>query len=406
MSDQEPRSLKATFAAAEEKRLSLENSPPNPSDYADTLSAAIKLYQSCLSQISILSLFSSNEGLEDLNTNDLPYLLVNYHLAELIQKIPSPTPSPAERKRLLDQAREAYERYLHLLDSYEGLLNPTYKKRLERYTDSPTEFTVAGASASDPNARRNAKIANFKAEKELRQKLAYLRQRPEYAAADLELDDDESTTDQTGGGGNTGDEEVVRSVHLAHLDLCTHLTFQALESLNREMEVLNMAPREPASLPSAQLRGNNQAGAGNDMGAQDDLRRRQGGADPRDYSDRLDMPLSRLQGILGGSGPILSKEGRPLRPFTLTGTRQEIAKGVFRPSHNLPTMSIDEYLEEERRRGGIIEGGGEASWKAGEKNPDDEDDHEKLDAETMKARAWDEFVEANPKGAGNTLNRG
>ncbi|KAJ4385171.1 Type 2A phosphatase-associated protein 42 [Neurospora sp. IMI 360204] len=404
MSDQEPRSLKATFAAAEDKRLSLENSPPSPSDYADTLSAAIKLYQSCLSQISALSLFSSNEGLEDLNTNDLPYLLVNYHLAELIQKIPSPTPSPTERKRLLAQAREAYERYLHLLDSYEGLLNPTYKKLLERYTDSPTEFSVAGSSASDPNARRNAKIANFKAEKELRQKLAYLRQRPEYAAADLELDDDESTNQRGGGGGgSTGDEEVVRSVHLAHLDLCTHLTFQALESLNRELEVLNMAPREPASLPSAQLR-NNQGG--NDMGAQDDLRRRQGGAADRDYSDKLDMPFSRLQGILGGSGPLLSKEGRPLRPFTLTGTRQEIAKGVFRPGHNLPTMSIDEYLEEERRRGGIIEGGGEASWKAGEKDPNDEDDHEKLDAETMKARAWDEFVEANPKGSGNTLNRG
>lgn len=397
MSDQEPRSLKATFAAAEDKRLSLENSPPNPSDYADTVSAAIKLYQSCLSQISVLSLFSSNEGLEDLNTNDLPYLLVNYHLAELIQKIPSPTPSPDERKRLLAQAREAYERYLHLLDSYEGLLNPTYKKLLERYTDSPTEFSVV-SSTSDPNARRNAKIANFKAEKELRQKLAYLRQRPEYAAADLELDDDETTGQ---GGSSTGDEEVVRSVHLAHLDLCTHLTFQALESLNRELEVLNMAPREP---PSQQLR--NQTN--NDAGAQDDLRRRQGGgagAD-RDYSDRLDMPLSRLQGILGGSGPLLSKEGRPLRPFTLTGTRQEIAKGVFRPGHNLPTMSIDEYLEEERRRGGIIEGGGEASWKAGEKDPNDEDDHEKLDAETMKARAWDEFVEANPKGSGNTLNRG
>jgi hypothetical protein len=24
----------------------------------------------------------------------------------------------------------------------------------------------------------------------------------------------------------------------------------------------------------------------------------------------------------------------------------------------------------------------------------------------MKARAWDEYVEANPKGSGNTLNRG
>ena len=66
-------------------------------------------------------------------------------------------------------------------------------------------------------------------------------------------------------------------------------------------------------------------------------------------------------------------------------------------------MSIDEYLEEEKRRGGVIEGGGEKSGQAPEP---DEDDIEKADAETMKAREWDEFTEANPKGAGNTLNRG
>jgi len=66
-------------------------------------------------------------------------------------------------------------------------------------------------------------------------------------------------------------------------------------------------------------------------------------------------------------------------------------------------MSIDEYLEEERKRGGIIEGGGEASGIIPEP---DEDDYEKGEQETYKARAWDEYVEANPKGSGNTLNRG
>jgi immunoglobulin-binding protein 1 len=66
-------------------------------------------------------------------------------------------------------------------------------------------------------------------------------------------------------------------------------------------------------------------------------------------------------------------------------------------------MTIDEYLEEEKRRGGIIEGGGEAS---GIRPEPDEDNYEKADEETIKAREWDEFVEANPKGSGNTLNRG
>ena len=66
-------------------------------------------------------------------------------------------------------------------------------------------------------------------------------------------------------------------------------------------------------------------------------------------------------------------------------------------------MSIDDYLEEERRRGGIID-----DRKNSQSGPVevDQDNIALADAETMKARDWDEFVEANPKGSGNTLNKG
>ncbi|RMD39298.1 hypothetical protein DV735_g5833, partial [Chaetothyriales sp. CBS 134920] len=102
-------------------------------------------------------------------------------------------------------------------------------------------------------------------------------------------------------------------------------------------------------------------------------------------------------------GLLLDGKGKPLQPFTILGKRSQLQKGVFRPSHNLPTMSIDEYLEEECCRGGIIEGGGNANAPPVEL---DEDNMELVDEATMKAREWDEFVEANPKGAGNTLNQG
>lgn len=120
-----------------------------------------------------------------------------------------------------------------------------------------------------------------------------------------------------------------------------------------------------------------------------DYRERQG--KPEEYSDRLDNPEMFSK---NKAGPILSHDGKPLRPFTLLDNRQNLKKGVFRPGHNLPTMTIDEYLEEERARGNIIEGGGEASGISPEP---DEDNYEKADEETMKARQWDEFVEANPK---------
>jgi hypothetical protein len=374
--DDEPRSLKVVFAEAESKRLALENTPfsPSSSEYLDTVSSAVKLYQDCLGLIAALSIFSPNESLEDLSTTDLPFLLTNYYLAELTQRLPSS--SHIERKRILSAARDAYERYLNILDSY-GLLSSRCKKLFEQYTDAPTTFSMI--STTDPAARRDTKIAMFKAEKELRSKLDFLRRQPAYTAED----------------GN-GDEDVVRQVHLAHLDYSTHMAFQALEGLNRECEILALAP--PEQPPSR--------GAPNPQET-DDTRRRQRptagglGDSGADYSDRLDQPLRSVRGLPGG--PLLSTQGKPLQPFTLLGSRQELARGVFRPGHNLPTMTIDEYLEEERRRGGIIEGGGEASWHRPEP---DEDDLEKADEETMKARQWDEFVEANPRGSGNTLNRG
>ena len=91
------------------------------------------------------------------------YLLINYRLAELIQRL-----STADRKQTLQKAREAYERYLSLLDQYE-ILSAVDKRLYNTYTESPTTFSTI--STTDPNARRGAKISNFKVEKELKKKL-------------------------------------------------------------------------------------------------------------------------------------------------------------------------------------------------------------------------------------------
>lgn len=132
----------------------------------------------------------------------------------------------------------------------------------------------------------------------------------------------------------------------------------------------------------------------------DDSRQARKGSGPG-YSERLDNPMN-FSG-LGSRGPLLDKTGKPLQPFTLMDKRTQLKDGVFRPGHNLPTMSIDEYLEEEKRRGGILDS---SSGTTGQAVDFDEDNDAHVDAATMKAREWDEFVEANPKGAGNTINRG
>jgi hypothetical protein len=174
----------------------------------------------------------------------------------------------------------------------------------------------------------------------------------------------------------------VRDLHLTNLAFMVFQTFQSLESMAQELHIISLAP--PAPPPGV-------AAAAPDA--------RQDGRDKEGYSERLDGQLPGLK----YSGPILSSDGKPMRPFTLLDSRQTLKKGVFRPDHSLPTMTIDEYLEEEKKRGGMIDGGGPQSEIRPEPN---EDDLDAADEETMKQRAWDEYVEANPKGSGNTLNRG
>ncbi|KAJ8118734.1 hypothetical protein OPT61_g348 [Boeremia exigua] len=353
----EDQSIRGLFSKAERIREDLSASyEPNSPTYQENLSNAIATYVQCLKKAEDYSLFSPNETLEDVSSSDIQYMSINYHLADLIQKVF--TPEVSARKEQILQSRARYELFLKLLDSYD-MLSKRDAKLFEAYNEDKQNFSTV--STTDAAARRDVKISRFREEKELKQKLEYLKQNPKLAEQD---------------------EQVVRELNLTSIAFMVHQTFQALESIAQELHILSLAP--PAPPPGQQ---------GRPQDGREDGRNKDG------YSERLDGQV----GGLRYSGPILSSDGKPMRPFTLLDNRQTLKKNVFRPDHSLPTMTIDEYLEEEKRRGGIIEGGGPQSEIRPEPN---EDDLDAADAETMKARAWDEFVEENPKGSGNTLNRG
>ncbi|KAF3401370.1 hypothetical protein DPV78_005213 [Talaromyces pinophilus] len=352
MTDQ-PQSLKELLQTAKAQKQSIEHSAePNSDAYRQEVSETINKLQECQRLISQLSLFSSNEGLEDVSTANLQFLTVDYLLAEVVQRT-----SSTDREPVLRRALGEYEKFLTRLDDYR-LLSDRDRKLFEQYTENPARFSLA--SKNDAANRREVKVARFREEKELKQKLEYFTQNESRLQSD---------------------DVATRKLYLAEISLYTHQTFQSLDMIAQELDMLSQMRNAP---PVSAL--------------QNDPRSRE--TDKNNYSERLDAPLSQL--LKGGrSGPLLSKAGKPLQPFTLTNKRTALQQGVFRPGHNLPTMSIDEYLEEERRRGGILEGG-----TSNEMPEPDEDDLHKADEETMKARAWDEFKEDNPRGSGNTLNRG
>ncbi|KAL5341580.1 TAP42-like protein [Aspergillus crustosus] len=352
---EQPRSLRSVYDDAKRAKIALESRPDTNSDtYRSDVNAAIAKFEECQRLVSALSMFSSNELLEDITTSDLQYLTVEYHIAELLQRSYS-----SDREAILQRALQQYEKYVARLDDY-YLLSEKDKKLYERYVANPTTFSLT--QTNDAATRRDVKIARFKEEKELKQRLEYLSENRQRLQSD---------------------EDDVRNLYLAEINLYTHQTFQSLDLLSQELSMLSMIRKLPPRLEDSQ---------------QLDSRGRKKGSD-ENYSERLDAPISQLLQE-GKFKPLLSKEGKPLQPFTLLDRRTQLRDGVFRSGHNLPTMTIDEYLEEEEKRGGIIKGG----------EPDpveiDEDDLDKADEETMKARAWDEYTEANPRGSGNTLNRG
>jgi hypothetical protein len=162
--ESESRSLRTTFSEAEAQRKAIESSlTTTGSSFQDNLLATIQIYEECLRIANLVSLFSPNETLEDINSSNLQYLLINFSLADLtLKKI------GGDRKAILLQARDHYERFLKLLDSYD-ILSRADAKLLEKFTESPNTFSTA--STTDAASRRETKIARFKEEKELRQKL-------------------------------------------------------------------------------------------------------------------------------------------------------------------------------------------------------------------------------------------
>ena len=329
-SAEEPQSLRSLYEAAESKRDELDAIPSATSpSYLPILNQILHLYRQCLDTIASLSVFSPNEGLEDVSTSSIPYMITQYQLAELLQK--TPTVGPVERRVVLKEARGEYEGFLSLLDSY-GLVAAPYDKALERYRDDEDRFVVV--AETDPAKRRDGKIANLKQEKKLRENLRVLQQDPRYWEDSY--------------------DEVIRELHLAEVQMALHGTFQSLDGLNREMEMLAMAPTDPPPYNHPSQNSNDPRSSSTN------------GSHHSQTDTKLDTPLlSRTS-----NGALLSRAGKPLQPFTLTSSssnRAALASSVFRPGHNLPTMSIDEYLAEEKRRGGDsgTGGGGGGEWAEG-----------------------------------------
>lgn len=291
------------------------------------------------------SMFSDNEDIEELSTKQIRYLNVDYYLARFYE---SNSGAPAQRQQLLKLSKNLYLQFLHNLDNYK-VLTDLDSKRIAKFEKSFNP-TLDEIRPTDPVLRRDHKIANFKTEKELQNKLKIIEE--------LQFDN--------------LDEEIIREVYKDQLRLHLLKSFQSIESILMELELLKNFTHN--GVPKIQEIDSREAPS-----LKNDFL----------YTDKLETLTT----------PLLSKTGKVLRPFTILPNRNSVRSKVFGTGQVLPSMTVEEFLEQELENGGMVS-------KQEEEKELDEDNDDEVDLETYKQREWDEFKEANAKGSGNTINRG
>lgn len=212
----------------------------------------------------------------------------------------------------------------------------------ERERDAALEETPTGAMS--PAERRETKIARFKKEKEMERKLAALRERMRNSAPD--------------------DDEAERELALVVVESAVRRALDFLDGLEQEMEVLKFAVRQLEK-----------------------------GIDPRKKAERA-KPRGKPEGM----------GGLPAT-FRIVSEREKIREGVFRPSHSLPTYTVEEWgememeralkAEKEKKRRDIVE--------SRRREEEDSDGEEAVERERAEKSRWDDWRDEHNKGSGNTI---
>ncbi|KAJ3330297.1 hypothetical protein HDU76_006014 [Blyttiomyces sp. JEL0837] len=353
--DNNNKSLREEFQDAQKLFLNLENSELSSTDPKYQASSAnfhfisrtdvakaMELFERCARLVQSLSMFSSNEEVEDINTSDLRFLLVEFYLGELELKRTS-----RERLESLVKAKALFDKFLLAVETH-GIITPTHKKHMASELEGKVK---------DPARRRLDKIERYKREKQLKETLAELAKKMALTTGDP-------------------DEEEDREFLLLTIDLCIGKAIDSLKNVLEEKDMLERISKmdlgKGTSFTSSSTKDSSKDG----------------------YDDRVaPRPLP--------GDKLLSKDGKPMQPFVIMSSREQIKNQVFRPGHNLPTMTIDQFLENEIARGNFLQGGGDRPEK-----PIVEDTDEAQDAETLKARNWDNFKDDNPRGWGNRAGKG
>ncbi|SMN21764.1 similar to Saccharomyces cerevisiae YMR028W TAP42 Essential protein involved in the TOR signaling pathway [Maudiozyma saulgeensis] len=325
-----------------------------------------------------LALFSSNETLDDLTTSSIKFLSMDYYLALMCCRRQSYAKDmdgiSKNRIRLmfLEKSIQLFVQFLISLEDYEildkslGGKIDSFKVAYRPTMDELYEVNVENSSGNEELTmaykKRQQKIEFFQRSKQLTANIQTL----ESKVNSIEIDNENDK------------EELLRDLYIQNLKQLSYSAFNEIEQIMYETELLkNFIKNPPPKEDHPSVNEEDQRKAIDETG----------------YTDRLET-LNK---------PLLSKNGKILRNFTLIDKKTELKSKVRGYGQYGPTMSVEEFLQKEWEDGRVLQGGPESA------NPQedlDEDNEEYNDRETYKAREFDDFKDNHAKGSGNTMNMG
>ena len=378
-SSAEDLSLAAAFARGLEVFTRMQSGDAD----AEALASGAAAMRHAVARVDVEGVFSRNETKDDVPTENLRYALAPWYLAELASR--APTRDAAAREHALVEVSAMYEAFLERCERHDML------------SESAKRSRARGAEACDPATARDEKVARFKRERAIRQRLESLdaarveRTRKALAEADWDDEDPEASV-------ATENEADERERWLLLVERAASEALDAAAVVATEREMLARRAETPTRREAEA-----------DADASDDIARR------RPY--RIEASTGMGNYVIGPGGtiePISAggyvppggrKQGAGAMSAAPTDRRAAVALGVFRPSHTLPTMTVEQHGEIEYRE--LVERTRrEAETKARRAAEDAALTEEERDArELAKARAWDEFKDDNPFGHGNSKLR-
>ncbi|KAH9724111.1 PP2A regulatory subunit TAP46 [Citrus sinensis] len=329
----------------------------------DAVRKGCEVLEKCEDMVGKLGLFSSNETKDDISTANLKYILVPYFLGELIEKI-----AQDDRLQILKASQAKLKEFI----SFCEIMELVPEEELEAVAQAkPTAFT-------DQRAR---KIARFKRQRAAESKLQEIKERKERrgrstraAAPSAPVEaGEEDVLDDDGEEEREGGEEEFSEVVLDERS-------KKAESWHRDAAIRAQYTKPAQPITCATF-------------AQDVL---EGRAKVSQAHEHKHQPMIFGPASLVGGG--------------LTSERERLAAQVFQPMHRLPTMSIEEAgLKEmemmnkwQERNVKLMEEANSAWYKDNRKLGTSENDNEDDDDDAVqKARAFDDWKDDNPRGAGN-----